>query len=110
MGRAHRRGTPAVSVTLPSGRPCHPEITISASNSIDCSQLVRSFRHGADTTCCTPAAAKASPSRAISVACQVYGTTPLPQARDHVGGLEPVGVMIPAGSLAVKHQERFTPA
>ena len=51
------------------------------------------------------------PTKAASpVACQVYGTTPLPQARDHVGGLEPVGVMIPAGSLAVKHQERFTPA
>lgn len=37
------------------------------------------------------------------VACQVYGTTLLPQARDHMGGLEQVGVMIPAGSPAVKH-------
>jgi hypothetical protein len=26
-----------------------------------------------------------------SVACQVYGTTLLPQARDHLGALEPVG-------------------
>ena len=40
-------------------------------------------------------------AQGLDVACQVYGTTLLPQARDHLGALEPVGMIFLAAGWAV---------
>ena len=66
VGEAPERGEAVGLVALDqsSSRPGHrgSSPTMSASSSIERSQASRSVRHGAATTCCTPAASKASPS------------------------------------------------